>query len=663
MSGLAPIKVEHIRALVACVIAIQALAFLSIAPPWVFVCLVLFGCVLFFPKLGESKLVRFGLIIGSVASFAITYGKSFSVEMAGIFLLMVASMKAIELRTRRDALVFVYAMFYLSAISMLFEQGIPHVLLELISVLVCFSILMRLNASSLGSVRGHIWRVSKLLTLAVPFAVCLFLFFPRFAPLWSLPIKTSTAQTGMSETVSPGSIADLSQSAERAFRVSFRGDVPPRNDLYWRALVLDQFDGLTWSRAAGPLTMERSRQGLLSNRRYDQYQPQDGDLDYYDVILEPHNNRWAFALADSNPISGNVYQLGTGAYEFRQDVVSPTPYRMAFGRASQALAEIPGARVVAGVARKVVSPLQDLQLPPGGNPRARQLVDTLLLAGPTESQLVSAILRFFREQNFAYTLRPPSLSGDTIDQFLFETRRGFCEHYASSMAFLLREAGIPARVVAGYQGGEYNANLDYLVVRQYDAHAWVEAKITGLGWVRIDPTAYIAPDRIERNLEEAMREEGSFLEDNPYASFSRSVAALNWLATKADEVNYQWQRLVLGYGEQDQRAMFKRVFGRFDMRTLLWVLVSSLFVVAIVVVLYIWLGRYRRSLSGVERRYLRYILILKLYKVERRLGETPLQFLHRVQPNLNALMYRGLEKRTRELLKKLYNVENEQQAV
>ncbi|WP_197475076.1 DUF3488 domain-containing protein, partial [Oleiphilus sp. HI0079] len=221
-----------------------------------------------------------------------------------------------------------------------------------------------------------------MLSLAVPFAVCFFLFFPRFAPLWSLPIKTSHSQTGMSEEMTPGSIAELSQSAERAFRVSFSGVAPARQNLYWRAMLLDYFDGRTWRRASSSLLLERGRQGLLHDRKYEVFEPQELDQNYYDVILEPHQNRWAFALVGSQPASGNVHKMGGGIYEFRQDVVSPTPYRMLYEKTLLPVSEVPGAVVISGVERIASQVNQDLQLPPTGNPLARQLVDQMLSSGP-----------------------------------------------------------------------------------------------------------------------------------------------------------------------------------------------------------------------------------------------------------------------------------------
>ena len=650
-------SLKDFRSLLSIAIGLQGVAFLSVAPLWLFACLFMFVLFLYVPQLASAKLLRNLLTFVCVALFFIDYRLNYSVEMASVFLLLVGSMKAIELKSKRDVLVFVYAMFYLSAISMLFKQSILHVALQLASVMICFSLLMRMNDSTLGGVRSQIWRVSKLISLALPIAICLFLFFPRFAPLWSLPIKTNSSQTGMSEEMTPGSIAELSQSAERAFRVTFSGAVPERSQLYWRAMVLDQFDGRTWSRAQSPLTFERAQKGILFGQKYEQFQPIDTDEPSYDVMLEPHQNRWAFALAGSEPASSNVHQIGAGVYEFVQDVVAPTPYRMLMPAKLPRMDARAGGYVLSGVDRVASNPNQDLKLPRNGNPLARQFVEQLLAQGPTEREYIRAILQFYANNDFGYTLRPPVLGSDSIDDFLFGTRLGFCEHYASSMAFLLREAGIASRVVAGYQGGEYNENLNYLVVRQYDAHAWVEAYLTNVGWIRLDPTAFVAPDRIERNLEAAVENEGTFLADNRLASLARSILVLNWLAKRGDELNYRWQRFVLGYGEREQRALLKRVFGEFKLEYLLWTLLGLLGAVSSVVMFYIWLGRYQKTLSRSERKYLRFLLLLRVAGVARQYGETPAAFLQRMKGELNALSLSALENRTNALHKNLYNVE------
>ena len=171
------------------------------------------------------------------------------------------------------------------------------------------------------------------------------------------------------------------------------------------------------------------------------------------------------------------------------------------------------------------------------------------------------MLRWFTEEEFVYTMSPPLLGRDTVDEFLFGERRGFCEHYASAFAVLLRAAGIPARVVVGYQGGERNPYQAYLLVHQFDAHAWTEAWLDGRGWVRFDPTAAVAPDRIESGAGEALGAE--FLADSPLAiERYRNVRLLGWMRMRWDMMTYHWARLVLNYDAERQGALLSDLLGR-----------------------------------------------------------------------------------------------------
>jgi protein-glutamine gamma-glutamyltransferase len=643
------------KRLIALAIAFQSGAFLSIAPMWVFGFLAAFSLYVFWPMQGILRVLRVPVIVSSLVSFGLSYGTAYSVEMASVFLLLVSCMKATELKRQRDLLVFVYTMLYLSAVSLLFEQGIGHVVLELCVMVFCLGLLMLVNRVEFGGLRGQFSGILKLLAVALPFAVVFFLFFPRMAPLWSLPIKTSHAKTGMSSEMSPGDIADLSQSAERVFRATFSDALEPsQSQLYWRAMVLDQFDGRTWRKSPARLRAQRFSRGLGLAAKYEEPRLFATDGPFYDVMTEPHNERWAYALNGSQKASSNIHEIGLGVFEFELDVVAPTPYRLSLGAFGEGVAGIPTAMVL--VNNEPTEPFwaQDIEIPKTVNPQTRAMVDSILQTGPTETQYLNRLLEMFSREGFAYTLKPPLLGDNSIDEFLFSSKRGFCEHYASSLAFMLRAAEIPARVVLGYQGGEYNSELNYWLVRQYDAHAWVEAFINGKGWIRIDPTALIAPDRISMNLESAVASEGTFLADNPFAAFSRANAMLSWVMRKSDEVNYRWQKWVVGYSESSQISLISGLFGEFSWRLMLWFMLGLLFVMLNAAILYFWLGRYRGRLSKPERRFLRFVALLRVFGVKREVGETPRAFVSRTRPELKPSMHRALEQRAESLEKDLY---------
>ncbi|MEC7376766.1 MAG: DUF4129 domain-containing transglutaminase family protein, partial [Pseudomonadota bacterium] len=269
------------------------------------------------------------------------------------------------------------------------------------------------------------------------------------------------------------------------------------------------------------------------------------------------DQRWAFALENSEAVSDNVFEASADLFRFPRPADSPVRYRLALQSEPEAAQDL-----------QPTERRRYLQLPRDGNPRARELAGELRRE-LTDGQIVLNLLERFREQPYFYTLRPPAMSENGIAALLFEVRRGFCAHYAGATTFVLRAAGIPARIVVGYQGGETGAGGDYLIVRQYDAHAWVEAFIDGRGWVRIDPTAAIAPDRIESGLRDAVAQEGSFLEDN-WASPQRyaDVALVQWASLQLDRINYQWQRWVVGYQGQSQMDLMSRLPGGFGMREL-----------------------------------------------------------------------------------------------
>ncbi|RMF17099.1 MAG: transglutaminase family protein [Gammaproteobacteria bacterium] len=240
-----------------------------------------------------------------------------------------------------------------------------------------------------------------------------------------------------------------------------------------------------------------------------------------------------------------------------------------------------------------------LRLPRYGNPAARELAQRLAERYPDPGQRVTALLSLFREGKYRYTLKPPVLQGaHRIDAFLFSTLSGFCEHFAGATAFVLRASGIPARVVAGYQGGAWNEDGQFLVIRQYDAHAWVEAWLPDKGWTRLDPTAWVAPERVELGLREAVAEEGSFLEEAPL-SLSRyaHVPLWAWLGNRMEEINFQWYKWVVQFDSRRQSALLQRLFGQGGLRTALWALIGGLAtLLALIAVWMLW--RPRRTGGG-----------------------------------------------------------------
>jgi transglutaminase-like putative cysteine protease len=610
--------------------------------------LVLAGLGVFGVLVGRiGTLLRAALILLGLSVFLVIFRSNFSVEMAGGFLLLACVSKLFELRRVRDLQALVFVSIYASAVSFLFVQTFFHTLLQVATVLLSLFCLMRIFGSR-GRGNGVDWRtLVRLFVLAMPAVVVCYLFFPRIDPLWNIPVKTSQARSGISDSMSPGDIADLGQSSTRAFRVAFHGDrLPPAEQRYWRGIVLDQFDGRTWTRS--------------SARRFSGFDRIDpgrfilpSGPDTYEIMLEPHFQYWAYALVGSEPASTNIRTADMGLIELDTEAIQATRYMLRLSgspSSAHALFDLPGIRALSGVDRSgsAPRPYQDLQVPRSGNPLTQAFVDDLLAKNPDPVAMVRTLMRYFFQQGFHYTLQPPVLGDDFVDEFMFQSRRGFCSHYAGSLAYMLRLAGVPARVVLGYQGGEYNADGNYLIVRQYDAHAWVEARISGLGWVQLDPTAMIAPDRISLGLESAVREEGSFLANDPLASATYRFGALSWMRLRLDELNYQWQKWVVNYNPEQQQSLVAALYGKLGVRYLgLLFMILALLVFGVIA---IYLARTEQQLarSMAVRNYLLWCWLLARLGAPRASDETPRAYVARLEtenrPRLAALARRFTER-------------------
>lgn len=515
-----------------------------------------------------GRLLKITVMMGLIIAYVATVKAHFTVETASSFFILAVGLKWLETRTSRDFYVLFFILCYLAAINFLFQQGILWTLVNLAGVFIVLIGLQVLNAPEAPNALRSSWlRLGGLLLKTLPVVVLLFIFFPRLSPLWSVPLVSGQAKTGLSDEMTPGDISSLAQSSALAFRVTFGDDTPPRRDRYWRGLILDRFDGKGWHQGNHPAARGIGR--VLTDGGIGELQ-----RNQYDVLLEPTSQRWAFALDDSSAVSGNVRRTSEGLFEFRRPADTTVRYRMARQddnrNAPSSLSHTERRRY--------------LQLPAEGNPRARALASALANASSDTDDFIQRVLSRFRNQPYFYTLRPPKMPTNPVDALLFDAKRGFCAHYASATAFLLRAVGIPARIVAGYQGGSAGADDNYLIIRQYDAHAWVEAWVPGRGWTRVDPTAAISPTRIEQGLEQAVADEGSFLE-NDWASPQRygDVAAIQWLSLRLDSINYQWQRWVVGYQGQTQLSLMSKLPGNWSLKQLGYVtagLIAAMLLVA-----------------------------------------------------------------------------------
>jgi len=532
---------------------------------------------------------------GILIEFHTLFGRDAGVAMLVIFM----TMKLLEIKSRRDAMIVVTLGYFLLLTHYLYSQSIPTGIWLVAAMWLATATLIRLHGGPASRPRDTLRYAGVLCLQAIPFMLVLYLLFPRISgPLWGLPSDAYTGKTGLSDTMSPSSIAQLAQSGDIAFRVRFDGPVPSRQRLYWRGPVMEQFDGTSWRRYEGrhPAPRLESISPPIS----------------YETTLEAHNQHWLLALDAPIALPAEIILNGTLSVLSRNAINERQRFQLSasldyhFNTSEDPL-----------VLRR------DLALPDGSNPQTRALA-TQWRVGNTPEAIVAKALTLF-SSDFTYTLQPPLLGQNGIDDFLFQSKRGFCEHYAAAFVVLMRAAGIPARVVGGYQGGEYNPLDGYLVVRQSDAHAWAEVWLEGKGWVRVDPTAAVSPNRIETGIADAL---GSG-EPLPALVQWRSewVRALRY---RWEAINNAWNQNVLGYDPQRQRELLTRLgLPDTDWRSLAMALgiASSLLVASLMA----WALYKRPERDPVIRLWHKALRHLARRKVDCAPWETPTDLARRVR--------------------------------
>lgn len=534
---------------------------------------------------------------------------------AGVVLLIAAFiLKLVEMRSLRDAWVLVFLGFFAVTTSYLFYDSLPAGMYSLLPVTALLAAMIGLQQSAAGT---HPWPTLRLagslLLQAMPLMLVLFVLFPRLGPLWSLPQPSDRGVTGLSDSMSPGDIAELSRSSRLAFRASFEGPIPARDRLYWRAVTFERFDGRRWS------------QSLASQVPHAPDWTPRGTPVQYSVVMQPSGRPWLYALDVPQVEAGDVRLMTDFHLQRTRPIDQALLYQATSWPESLREPVAPPATLE-----------RALQLPAQGNPRSRAWAATLRREHPNPADLVQALLQHFNQQPYRYTLKPSSVGGDIVDGFLFDTLNGFCIHYAGAMTFVLRAAGLPARVVAGYQGGEINPSGNYLSVRQLDAHAWVEYWRADQGWTAIDPTFQVAPERIELGLEEALSDEDALLDDSPLTLRRyRDIDWLNQLRFGWDNLNYGWQRWVLGYQGERQLDVLKGLFGKLDARRLglLTVLIGTLLMAVLAVIV---LKPWRRERDPQIRLFRRFERLLARQGIERQTSEGARDFAERAAAMLPA---------------------------
>ena len=499
-------------------------------------------------------LFRVMATVFATAALIGTYGGLMGRRTAVSLLVLMLSLKLLETFRTRDARIVASLSLFLCGTQFLFSQGVPmivYILACLLSSLIALIYLHRREAfehvceapDSNRSLFTELGFGVRLLVLALPVGLALFLLFPRWSsPLWGVPEEALDARSGLSDSMSPGSIQSLFMDDSPAFRVQFESGIPSNADLYWRGPVFWDFNGRSWQASY-------FGQNLLAEDKPD---PENAPF-RYEVQMEPTEQRWIFAL-DYPALVPRGTRL-TMDYQLlsRRPITRLRDYVMASD---------PG--FIDSSRLKLTLRNAALELPPGFNPKTAAMMTQWRKETSNDTGIVRRALAYFNQEQFHYTLNPALLSRHTVDEFLFETRQGFCEHYASAFTVMMRMAGIPARVVTGYQGGWYNDIGAYVLVRQSDAHAWSEVWFEHTGWTRIDPTAAVAPERVEQGAMDSLGQR-------------RFMFDYEWLRNVKntfDLFQRGWNNWIVAFSSDKQSRLFS-IFG--------WQFISSAKLVVVMV--------------------------------------------------------------------------------
>ena len=564
------------------------------------------------------------LMAGVFLTFRTLLGRETGVTMLALLL----ACKLLEMHAKRDLFVVIYLSFFLLLTSFFYSQTFSSAAMTLTAVVALLTAQLSFQYTGL---MPSLWQRTKfsltILGLAIPLTVVCFFLFPRIqGPLWSLPGDANSSRSGLSDSMSPGNISKLALSEEIAFRVKFAGAAPAKSLLYWRGIVLNRFDGRTWSHEEAPPIVTESA-----------IYRSEGAPVRQQIILEPNGQKWLFAL-DIPTESAHLDAVGSGVGASINTQLEMTSSRVINERIRYETTSYPAYALQTDI--PALAKQNSLLLPVGFNPRtlayARQLGERI----KDDTQRIQEVLQLFRREQFIYTLEPPLLGTNSIDEFMFGSRAGFCEHYSSAFVVLMRGMGIPARVVTGYQGGLTNRVDGYMEIRQSDAHAWAEVWLAGRGWLRVDPTAAVAPERVMQNLFSTQPQRGMT------GLVNLAMANSSWLHSMRMQwtaANNAWNMWVLNYNQAKQLNVMRAL----GLSNLDWTqLAVVFFLIALMAMALVALPllRHRVQLSAPDRLYLLLCARLASKGITRESHEGPLAFMQRLKVVLSQQQFEVIEK-------------------
>jgi transglutaminase-like putative cysteine protease len=572
------------------------------------------------------KLLVTSLAVGAATTLALVSSEIGLLNALVNLLILGYALKYIEMREQRDVKAIVLVGYFLIALTLLDQQSMLNTLHLLAVVIINTGILVSVYQDKSNKIANLGFSV-KLVLHSLPLAILLFVVFPRLGPLWMVPnIKSAT--TGLSDEMSFGDINKLTRSAELAFRVGFENPDgstlgPANQDLYWRTLVMENYDGKTWRQDQSIKTIQRQAYFQKPQREQAVITANNRKIEYM-VISEPSHQKWLYGLDEAFSDNNQIVELP----DYRLYSLRPIDQRMSY-------------RVVSYPNNIMELTLKDntkqlnLALPPNSNLKTQTLAKRFAQDYPDPQTRINAMMNYFAEQAYYYTLSPPSVGEQQIDDFLFENRAGFCAHYASALVFMARASGIPARMVTGYQGGEYNPQAGYYSVYQYMAHAWTEVWLEGQGWQRFDPTAMIAPQRILDGFDATFDSQSSYLQDSPFSPLRmKQYPWLNELRQQLSSLDYYWSVWVLGFDEERKQQVLSKLLGDVTSSKIALMMILSFIIIALVIGYYAGLFSINRNDDPLNKRYNLICQRLAKKGITRPQGQAAHDFANHVQTTL-----------------------------
>ncbi|MFY0640511.1 MAG: DUF3488 domain-containing transglutaminase family protein [Bermanella sp.] len=517
--------------------------------------------------------VKLILVSSGFVGVYYSYGATLTIEGMVSLLIAGVMLKPLEVSKHQDSYLLIFLNYFLCALLFLFDRTPLDFLLVLFVMVLTLATQVLVHFYDQPNRFDSFKTGLGLLLKSIPLALVLFFVLPRIGPLWTLNIPTQSGVVGLSDSMSPGSIAQLGKNNELAFRVKMLEGELPMNQRYWRAFTLNEFDGETW---------QQSKAYQKENDK-EFYSP-DTSSNRYQVMVEPHEKNWLFALGAAKPLTQGVLIQSDATLRSKRKLYNQWQYQV----------DSNYGELLPQTALTRTQWLTYTYLPKGSNPKAKAFAQRLKQQADNMPLFLEILRSYISTQGFNYTLSPGVYDGDhQIDDFLFESKSGFCSYYAGSLAFLLRAINVPSRVVVGYMGGEDNEISQTMSVYQRDAHAWVEVFIEGEGWLRLDPTAWVSPERVESGLQQAI--------PNEFKGFNSNAQWIKDLRKQWQAFDYLWNEWMLSYKGGKQQALLQDLWGARDTNELIVLLLGVFVCLGLGLFGFLWWDQRAQPLSNEQK--------------------------------------------------------------